>query len=366
MHAIFSHFANDQLDFWRDALVALYIVATCGVVAGVILEGKRFSETWQDRGWLILVIALSIETLAGGIIFWVDAEIQTRLGNDVTTLDQKSRMAKETADSALTSAKDANGKLAALSGEIDALGGQVDSVTDEQNGLADRQDDLRASQFTLGRRQYEAGKRLSSVGAETKRAAASLADTERKQVAFEKAMLPRRFLFIAHSTDEPSWKLLMALKQFAGTTAYVQVVPDFEAQVLANDLMLVLRGQGWNTIAVDENTSKLPPVLIPEGVEVFSRDAPSGVAHTTSLAAEALAKALTAGGLGVSEFPVPHFTVPAGQHSPPSTWELRDDPPDNAVFIAVGVRPITDPLALLGVGLWEIPKSKASPANPKK
>lgn len=128
LHTIFSQLGNTQLEWLKLALIAVYVVATMGVVAGVVLERDTFPERLKDAGWTILVAALAIETLAGGFIFMVDAEIQGRLGSGITALAGVADKARQTAKDALTNAKDANLRLSGLAGRVTNLSGRENTL----------------------------------------------------------------------------------------------------------------------------------------------------------------------------------------------------------------------------------------------
>lgn len=118
-------------------------------------------------------------------------------------------------------------------------------------------------------------------------------------LALQRLMLPRRLgsVVAITSPDEPDTPPA-AETQFAGIRAFsnvrvlLQVVPDFEAQTLANDMLFVLGAFGWHVEQIDESISRLSPRLIADGVQVtYTREA------KFADAAQALAGAFTNAGL---------------------------------------------------------------------
>lgn len=87
MSAILAQLAKDELDCLKSAAFLVYSVATIGVVVGVGLEHKRFSDRVQQIGWKILVIALAIEVAFGVFIFAVDSEVSRRQEREILALE---------------------------------------------------------------------------------------------------------------------------------------------------------------------------------------------------------------------------------------------------------------------------------------
>ena len=78
---------TDQLEAAKSVLNWLFVAATFGVVTGVLLEGKRFSEAINDIGWRLLVGCLALETLFTVAIFVADAEIANRQRAEIISLE---------------------------------------------------------------------------------------------------------------------------------------------------------------------------------------------------------------------------------------------------------------------------------------
>jgi len=105
-----------------------------------------------------------------------------------------------------------------------------------------------------------------------KDAAEANAKTEQLRTAnleLQRILEPRRIVMGSRDGDRDTRApLFEALKEFAGTRAFVQAVPDFEAQTLAADIMRVLQQSGWIAQFLTTEQSGLAPGWIQEGVHV--------------------------------------------------------------------------------------------------
>jgi hypothetical protein len=80
---------------------------------------------------------------------------------------------------------------------------------------------------------------------------------------------PRR-IAMGNLTKEPGERgdRFRKVAEFSGTRALVQAVPDFEAQILASDIVFALRNCGWNAESMTDAQSRVPPGFIMEGVRI--------------------------------------------------------------------------------------------------
>ncbi len=111
--------------------------------------------------------------------------------------------------------------------------------------------------------------------------------------AIQEAIQPRRLgsLIAITSPDAPdvppaAEMQFGGIRQYAGTTVLIQVVNDFEAQILANDVQSVTSAFGWNAKATSSSFTHIPTGMILEGVSIW---------YPTSSNLKAAADALAAG-----------------------------------------------------------------------
>ncbi|MGA2795870.1 MAG: hypothetical protein ABSE69_20655 [Roseiarcus sp.] len=187
--------------------------------------------------------------------------------------------------------------------------------------------------------------KLEFVAAEANRRTEEL---RADNLALQKIMQPRRLgSIVSFSTPgEPASIPLAdvqfsAIKPFAGTPVLIQVVPDFEAQTLANDIALIANVFGWRPQFMDKSVSHLPYALISDGVMVtYPPDS------KFRKAAEALADGFTKAGLkgpagwGLSAIYAQGYPVDRdGKPVKNPLYPSFDDPVD-AVIVLVGMKPI--------------------------
>jgi hypothetical protein len=176
-----------------------------------------------------------------------------------------------------------------------------------------------------------------------------------ENLAFEKILAPRRIFF---AIPKDKFFLITDLDQFKGTPALLQVVSDFEAKVLANDIFTILQGHGWRVKYTDEAETGYPSNFS-EGLSVHTHKAslkPS-LANGGFNAGAAVTNWLT--GTAVDPGTVPHF-------DDIQPWSgvkgfLTFDAPDNIVLISVGMKPVA---AMLGHSSVTI--TVVNPNNPIK
>lgn len=170
-------------------------------------------------------------------------------------------------------------------------------------------------------------------------------ETLRKDNLFlQKSMMPRRLgQLVAFGFDAPPQVVIQfaGIKKFAGTEVLIQVVPDFEAQNLANDMIRVLSAFGWKPRIINPNISHVPVMDIEPGVNVTWPD-------NTDLknAADALADGFTKAGLTgftASSAPNMHLLAQGFQNRPNAPHFLHPyfDPPVDAVIVMIGVKNVS-------------------------
>jgi hypothetical protein len=215
--------------------------------------------------------------------------------------------------------------------------------------------EIAESNLELERYKVDAGKALESTKAEASRANESSErlknETARLQadnLALQKLMQPRRLgsTISFTSPDDPDVPpaaeiQFSGIRQFPKTPVLIQVVPDFEAQTLANDMAFVLGSYGWHVLIVDEATSHLSPRMIADGVQVtYTRDG------KYADAAQALATGFTNAGLtGPAGWGLPQIFAQGQPVNPDGTpaespMYPRFNRPVEAVVVLVGMKPI--------------------------
>jgi hypothetical protein len=103
-------------------------------------------------------------------------------------------------------------------------------------------------------------------------------ETERlraENLAVQRALIPRRInMFENDGNSAIRQGRFKRVESFAGTKVALQWVPDFESKILARDIALLLARAEWSTHIVDEAAPLIPPMLIGEGVNLFTQEAP--------------------------------------------------------------------------------------------
>ncbi len=245
-----------------------------------------------------------------------------------------------------------------------------------EESLADANKRIAESQAEAGRANEAAGKaheRAAMLEHDASQAHERIArlnnETEilkADNLALQKLMLPRRLgsLISITSPDDsilptPAELQFSGIKQFPGTPVVIQVVPDFEAQTLANDMLAVLTAFGWKPSIVGEARSRLSPRLIEEGVMItYTRD------NKFNRAAGALADAFTKAGLTGRPFAGRMLQIvaqgyPVTPDGKPADWSPYPsfDPPIEAVVLQ---RP-----ELAREGYW-MPRLKPAKRTPRR
>ncbi len=182
-----------------------------------------------------------------------------------------------------------------------------------------------------------------SLEAEAKTAAAGLRIEQLKadNLAFERLLAPRHWLNPGIRGATSIERLLAAsqiwdqLAKHPGTRTLIQAVPDFEAQRLAAEITFGLTQLGWKPQNLDVNTSKITPLNIPEGVEVWTGPKESSSGWE---AGEDLTAALTDQGITAYNANASLHRVDDGRAHP---WEFWVSVPPGSVVLLIGVKPAT-------------------------
>lgn len=187
----------------------------------------------------------------------------------------------------------------------------------------------------------------------TRAAAANLKaeQLQSENLTLHRVMTPRHVGLIGIDGPPPAQDWFAGMNLFAGTDVLIQFAPDAEAKNLANEIVVVLGICGWRPQLTDESRSHLSLALM-EGVRVMSSyldDRPwtaedlelvpyTNCAH----AGDALARSLTAAGLGVGNFPIHciRFASRPTEDDKRSRMIPWFDPPGAIVYVQVGARPI--------------------------
>jgi hypothetical protein len=119
----------------------------------------------------------------------------------------------------------------------------------------------------LERYKFEAAEKIATAKALGEKANAEAAEARKQTALLEKessaleadnlalqtSLRPRRLSFIGW-TDHPERDAAanQELKKFSGTVSFIQVVPDFEAQMFSRDVASVLEQAGWKPQFVNE------------------------------------------------------------------------------------------------------------------
>jgi hypothetical protein len=194
-------------------------------------------------------------------------------------------------------------------------------------------------------------------------------------LALQTTLLPRHVGLIGfnESPKAPEW--FSSLKQFPGTSLYIQYAPDdTEAESLANEIAIVVsRVAGWKFEFVKSDRTHVSQIV--EGVYVlyptgkpWTKEEPNQPWFAWHNAAEALADSLTKAGLGVGSYRVSRAGF---SNQPPEVighapiFSPYFNPPISGVYLQVGSRPVAMTVEWIKKGrpneLGETPWSQAVP-----
>jgi hypothetical protein len=199
---------------------------------------------------------------------------------------------------------------------------------------------------------------IEASGAHTTAANANerAAKLEKENLVLERLLAQRRVFGMV--PKEQSF-VYAELAKFKGTTALVQVVPDFEARKLANDIFAILKGDGYAVRYVDSQETHFEPQEIWDGVSVHTRKAsmsPSPI-NTGIAAGKAIANLLDATSISPNGTPV--FDDLSAWDGRPGYLKFKS--PDDTVLVTVGMKPVA---AMLGQSSFTI--NVVDPTNPIK
>jgi hypothetical protein len=176
-------------------------------------------------------------------------------------------------------------------------------------------------------------------------------ELKKKNLELQTVLTPRRIAMVSRNGDqEKRAEFFAKLKEFSGTIAFIQAVPDFEAQTLAKDVYFVLKDSGWTPQILDSTTlPNVSPGIISEGVGVITLEEPifppkEGYAFSQAAkAGQALENLLRLDLSGNNPFWGVHWN-PEYVDFAGSISDLKKrglDLPKGAVLILVGLRPLT-------------------------
>jgi hypothetical protein len=127
--------------------------------------------------------------------------------------------------------------------------------------------------------QKDADRRISEAKMEAARANEAserlrneTARLEADNLSLQKIMQPRRLtpLLWTRHPERISGQLESLKTMFAGTKAFIYTVPDFEAQMFADDITGVLTASGWEVRKVDSEEAHIPERKFREGLYIFT------------------------------------------------------------------------------------------------
>jgi hypothetical protein len=156
-------------------------------------------------------------------------------------------------------------------------------------------------------------------------------------IALQAGVRPRRFSFMGwtNNTERVS-KIYDALKPYKGTVAFIQVAPDFEAKIFANDIASVLTANGWKPTFVTEKESHMSDLSFPEGLLILTlSDGKSQTEAGAALWASMVDAFHEMGGKPFDGAPI-HEIITA-----PKLGYPEFDPPITAIFVRVGLRQLS-------------------------
>src|ERR1700730_18319226 len=79
----------NPLEIAKLVFFAVYVLATIGVIIGVYWEGDQFPKEKQQRGWVLLVASLGIDTFFTILMFGTDGWISAIQRNEIAGLTQE-------------------------------------------------------------------------------------------------------------------------------------------------------------------------------------------------------------------------------------------------------------------------------------
>jgi hypothetical protein len=192
----------------------------------------------------------------------------------------------------------------------------------------------------------ESAKEIADAKAHSSEANLKAEQLRTDNLALQKIIQPRRLgslirISSPNSPDIPPEAELQfsGIKKFIDTPVVIQVVPDFEAQALARDMVSVLIAYGWKPVIINEARSHVSPMDILDGVRVTYPPGSKFVDAARALADGFTNAGLTGGGLN-SCFAQGYPVTRAGKPVLDFPGYPSFDPPIDAVIVQVGMKPI--------------------------
>lgn len=184
--------------------------------------------------------------------------------------------------------------------------------------------------------------RTAAFERETAIAKLELGRLDADNLAMQTSLRPRRLSFMGWTSDMKKIDSLREeLKRFSGTLAFIQVVPDFEARMFANDIASELSAAGWSPRFVTESQSHMSDLRFPEGTAIFTFT--DGTLQGND-PGTALWSAITEADVlmsGTGTFGSTPYREILSTHEIPNPGAPYFDPPVPAVFVMVGLKPFT-------------------------
>jgi hypothetical protein len=166
-------------------------------------------------------------------------------------------------------------------------------------------------------------------------------------LSLQTALLPRHVGLIGLDGPPKALEWFSGIEAFSGTEISIQVVPDAEAQNLANEIAIVLSKFGWRPQFIDEKRSHFSSSRISDGINAsypvgkpWTADEPNQPWFAWNSAAEALANALTKARLGIGEAPVSRYGFLNNDPHALVGTAPSFDPPLTGVYLQIGSRPV--------------------------
>jgi hypothetical protein len=194
-------------------------------------------------------------------------------------------------------------------------------------------------------------------------------------LALQTALLPRHAGLFGLDRAPPASEWFAGIKPYAGTELFIQVTDDKEAKNLAGEIAIIVSRFGWRPVFIDEKRSQLESSKLADGVDVsypigkpWTAEEPNQPWIVWSRAAESLANALTAAGLGVGDKPVSRFGFTNQLPQFPGLGAYFD-PPIEGVYLQVGARPVAETVEWIKQGRPDRLGNKPAggvPAEPHK
>ena len=209
---------------------------------------------------------------------------------------------------------------------------------------------------TLERDATLARQRIAEAEARASEANRRTEELRAANLAIQEAIQPRRLgsLVAITSPDQPdvlppAELQFGAIEKFVGAKVLIQVVNDFEAQILAIDIRNVTSAFGWEAIPTNASFTHIPMGAILEGVAIWYPTS-SNLKDAADALADGFTKAnivgetsvITGGGITSTGARMPNLAQGFNNDVKESGGLLPYfDPPTDAVLVLVGMRPVS-------------------------